>query len=160
MLYKVGLFFLLALGASSVCCTPIGRFDLTFYVTSLENDELICGNRAPVKAVSKQDNNQYGLVFIWDDLSSTVLYNCRSTKYFYVAGKVTEAFIETFADDYMYVFLNDVQVTAISSNDACAYKIVHNLNLIKSGLNKLHVNAYNTNVIGYFGYKITIKTKL
>lgn len=160
MLWKFGLFFILTLGTSSAFCTSIDRFDLTFYIGSSEGDEIICGWRAPVKAYSVPSANiPYDIVCIWDDLSSLGLYNCRTTKYFYVAGKSTEATIEVYADDYLYVFLNNVQVTEISPKILCA-KQVANLNSIKQGLNKLDIDAYNLYVTAFFGFKVTIKTKL
>ncbi|OMJ75642.1 hypothetical protein SteCoe_25164 [Stentor coeruleus] len=148
----------IAKGLSSSCPTGL-NFDLTFYVTSSTNDYLACNSKLEAKAVLS-DTKITGLTSIWDTSTTNNVYHCLLTKYFYVPGILISASVDVFTDDTTTMFINDVKVSEITQQ-ICFFQSIANISsYMHQGQNKLYIDAYNNGGNGYFGYKLTIKSKL
>lgn len=162
LIFKI-LLSAIALKTFVLSCSISNTHDLTFFVTSSTNDWITCGTNQAVKAIltSYSINGPPVLTSIWDTYTSNSIYHCVMTKYFFIPGNPTGALVDVFTDDYTTMKINDVQVSAISTTLICTHqKNIDIFSYIKPGLNTLYIDANNIGGAGYFGYRLTIKTKL
>lgn len=135
--------------------------DLTFYVMSSTNDELTCNSKTAKAVLSDNKILQLpGLTSIWDVNKARSIYHCYLNKSFYVPGRPVSATVDVFTDDTTTMFINDVNILEITKCVTCLQSNINILSYIKIGLNILYIDADNTLGDGYFGYRLTIKTKL
>ncbi|OMJ89988.1 hypothetical protein SteCoe_7777 [Stentor coeruleus] len=149
--------------AFATSCTNSNASNLTFYILSSTNDILTCSTRSPVNAVlSPYLISKFpDLISIWDSPKDTNIYHCLMTKYFFVPGRLINAVLDGFADDTMTIIINEFQVSEFSNTEICKLQLNKNVSrYIKSGLNKLFIDAYNGGGKGYFGYRLTINILL
>ncbi|OMJ65105.1 hypothetical protein SteCoe_39283 [Stentor coeruleus] len=124
---------------------------------------ITCGSNSAVKAVitAYSINGPPVLPSIWDTYTSNSVYRCVMTKYFFIPGTPTGAVVDVFTDDYTTMKINDIQVSSISTTSICTFQKDKDVfSYIKPGLNTLYIDANNIGGLGYFGYRLTIKTKL
>ncbi|OMJ80580.1 hypothetical protein SteCoe_19122 [Stentor coeruleus] len=158
------LLFILALALKNLeaTCVTSKTYDLTSYTESSTNVILTCGTNSPVNAVISKYPiiGPQTLVSIWNIYDGDALYHCTMTEYFFVPAVISSVIIDEFADDYILLKINDVQVTEIPTTALCTYQ--QNIDItsyIRTGLNKLYIDAYSVMGQGYFGYRIKIKSK-
>lgn len=158
----VTLILVLILKTIEATCVTSKTFDLTFYIESSTNIILTCGTNSPVNAVISKhiivENPK--LIAIWDSYDGEPLYHCILTEYFFVPAAIVSAKITEYADDYITVKINDIEVSEIPSTAICTYQQNKDVtSYINPGLNKLFIDVYNTGGPVFFGYRIEIKTK-
>ncbi|OMJ80582.1 hypothetical protein SteCoe_19124 [Stentor coeruleus] len=152
--------FTLALKNLEASCISSKTYDLTFYIESSTSNILTCDGRSPVNAaLTWPINGPPILVSIWDVPTNEYAYHCTMTEYFFIPAAAVSVLIDTFADNFITMKLNDVDVSVIAYSDLTFQLNKEAISYVVPGLNKLYIDVYNSAGPGYFGFRIKIEAK-